>query len=135
MPPPSFTLIFPCLELFEITETTEEPVVSKRARVVEEVTVRKEAREHTETVRDTVRRKGVDIEPLGASRATDARDFTTYAADFRRHHTTTFPGSDTAYVDYEPAYRYGYDLGTNERYRGRDWAALETDARRDWEAR
>ena len=26
---------------------------------------------------------------------------------------------------YEPAYRYGYELGTNERYRGRGWAALE----------
>ena len=36
---------------------------------------------------------------------------------------------------YEPAYRYGYELGTNERYRGRDWVALEADARRDWEAR
>jgi hypothetical protein len=38
------------------------------------------------------------------------------------------------YEDYEPAYRYGYDLGMHERYRGRDWAALEADARRDWEA-
>ena len=37
-------------------------------------------------------------------------------------------------IRYEPAYRYGYELGTNERYRGRDWVALEADARRDWEA-
>ena len=34
-----------------------------------------------------------------------------------------------------PAYRYGYELGTHERYRGQDWAALEADARREWEAR
>jgi hypothetical protein len=40
-----------------------------------------------------------------------------------------------AYADYEPAYRYGYDLAGNARYRGRDWAALEADARRDWESR
>jgi hypothetical protein len=40
-----------------------------------------------------------------------------------------------AYADYEPAYRYGYDLGMNERYRGRTWGDLETDFRRDWEVR
>jgi hypothetical protein len=32
-------------------------------------------------------------------------------------------------------FSYGCELGTNERYHGRDWAALEADARRDWEAR
>ena len=122
-------------ETIEITETVEEPVVSKRPRVVEEVTVRKEAHERVETVRDTVRRKDVDVEPVGASQATDARGFAPYAADFRRHHTTMFASSGLEYADYEPAYRYGYDLGTNERYRGRDWTALEADARRDWEAR
>jgi len=119
----------------ELTETAEEPVVSKRARVVEEVTVRKEAREHMETVRDTVRHKDVNVEEVGGTQPTDGRGFETYAADCRRHHTTTFAGSGTYYEDYEPAYRYGYDLGTNERYRGRDWAALEADARRDWETR
>ena len=50
-------------------------------------------------------------------------------------HSATFASSGTAYEAYEPAYRYGYDLGTSERYQGRDWVALETDARRDWEAR
>jgi uncharacterized protein (TIGR02271 family) len=122
-------------ETIEVTETAEEPVVSKRARVVEEVTVRKEAREHTETVRDTVRRKDVEVEPAGATRTTDVRGFETHAANFRRHHTTAFAGSGTVYEDYEPAYRYGYDFGSNERYRGRDWTALEPEARRDWEAR
>jgi uncharacterized protein (TIGR02271 family) len=122
-------------ETIEITETGEEPVISKRARVVEEVTIRKEAQERTETVRDTVRRKDVDVEPVGASQATATQGFATHAADFRRHHTTMFASSSMVYEDYEPAYRYGYDLGTNERYRGRDWGALEAEARRDWEAR
>jgi hypothetical protein len=62
-------------------------------------------------------------------------DFTTYSDDFRKHYVTAFGDRGTAYTDYEPAYRYGYELGTNERYRGRDWVALEADARRDWEAR
>src|SRR4030095_12548771 len=62
-------------------------------------------------------------------------DFTTYNDDFRKHCVTAFGTSGGTYAAYEPAYRYGYELGTHERYRGRAWAALEADARRDWEAR
>lgn len=51
----------------EIRETSEEPVVSKTARVVEEVKVGKQASERTETVRDKVRRSDVDVEPLDGS--------------------------------------------------------------------
>jgi hypothetical protein len=122
--------------------------------VVEEVVVRKDVDERTETVRDTVRRKDVDIdrdadEPLrtepaptqragvdirtGATPAT-SMDFSTYEADYRRHHSATFLSHGT-YADYEPAYRYGYELGTSARYRGRNWADLEADAYRDWETR
>ena len=46
----------------EFTETAEEPVVSRRARVVEEVTVHQDVEEHTETVRGTVRRTVVDVD-------------------------------------------------------------------------
>ncbi|GAB3396353.1 YsnF/AvaK domain-containing protein [Azotobacter armeniacus] len=46
----------------EIQETSEEPVVSKTARVVEEVMVGKETTQREETVHDTVRRTDVDIE-------------------------------------------------------------------------
>jgi uncharacterized protein (TIGR02271 family) len=49
----------------ELTETTEEPVVSKRARVVEEVVVGKDVTERTETVRDTVRKTDVEVEEVG----------------------------------------------------------------------
>ena len=123
-----------------MTETAEEPVVSKRARVVEEVVVQKEATERTETVRGTERHTDVDVqrEPETATatrHVTPPHDFATYAPTFREHYTTAFAKSGTAYAAYEPAYRYGYELGTNERYRGRDWAALEAEARREWEAR
>jgi uncharacterized protein (TIGR02271 family) len=50
----------------EIRETSEEPVVSKSARVVEEVSIGKEANQRTETVSDTVRRTDVDVERTGA---------------------------------------------------------------------
>ncbi|WP_447984665.1 YsnF/AvaK domain-containing protein [Nitrospira sp. Nam74] len=45
----------------ELTETAEEPVVSKQAKVVEEVVVNKTATERTEHIKDTVRRKDVDV--------------------------------------------------------------------------
>ena len=126
-------------QTIEVTEVDEEAVVSKRARVVEEVVVRKDAEEHTETVRGTVRRTDVDVDRDAEAhpetgRTASTRDFATYAPDWRQHHGTTFLSRD-AYADYEPAYRYGYELAENERYRGRDWAALEADARRDWESR
>jgi stress response protein YsnF len=127
-------------DVIEMTETAEEPVVTKRARVVEEVVVQKEVTEHTETVHGAERHTDVDVqrEPETAPqtrRVTAIQDFATYTDDFRKHHITAFGTSGVAYAEYEPAYRYGYELGMNERYRGRDWAALETDARRDWEAR
>jgi uncharacterized protein (TIGR02271 family) len=57
-------------KVIEMTETDEEAVVSKTARVREEVVVRKDETEHTENVRDTVRREDVEItkEP-GAERS------------------------------------------------------------------
>jgi len=54
----------------EIRETTEEPVVSKSARVVEEVSIGKEANQRTETVSDTVRRTDVDVERTGGEAQT-----------------------------------------------------------------
>ena len=210
-------------EVIEMTETAEEPVVTKRARVVEEVVVHKEVTEHTETVRGTVRRTDVDVQrepgtatehrrgtapqdfatydPLfrqhyttalaagarpirsmslrtamatswpptsatggatgphwkptpaatgkratpapgsasktpsamagtaslgigparsNVARPMDREEFTTYSDDFRQHYVTAFGDRGAAYTEYEPAYRYGYELGTNERYRGRD---------------
>jgi uncharacterized protein (TIGR02271 family) len=48
--------------VIEATETAEEAVVAKEARVVEEVALRKTAEERTETVRDTVRRTEVEVD-------------------------------------------------------------------------
>ena len=48
-------------KLIEVTETAEEAVVSKTARVREEVVIRKDATERTETIHDTVRREDVEI--------------------------------------------------------------------------
>ena len=49
-----------------VTTTEEVPVVSKEARVVEEVVVGKTETDRVETVRDTVRRTDVEIEDVSA---------------------------------------------------------------------
>ena len=49
----------------EMTETDEEAVVSKEARITGEVVVEKDVTEHTETVKDTVRRTEVEVEETG----------------------------------------------------------------------
>jgi uncharacterized protein (TIGR02271 family) len=51
--------------VIEVSETSEEAVVGKQARVVEEVVVGKEVGQRTETVRDTLRGTDVQVEELG----------------------------------------------------------------------
>ena len=56
--------------VIEVRETAEVPVVSKEARVVEEVVVGKQATDRVETVRDTVRRTDVEVEEIVAETKT-----------------------------------------------------------------
>jgi len=58
----------------EVTETSEVPVVSKEARVVEEVVVGKTATDRTEIVRDTVRRTDVEVEEVPGTTGTTTTD-------------------------------------------------------------
>lgn len=48
----------------EMVETREEPVITKRTRVAEEVVLRKGETERVETVQDTVRKQQVEIQRL-----------------------------------------------------------------------
>lgn len=116
-------------QTIEVTETAEEPVIEKQARVVEEVVVGKDVRERDETVRDTVRRGDIEVERSGG-----ARSFATMEPEFRQHYTRTGGQSGLTYEQCAPAYRYGYELAGNQERRG-EWTTLEADARRDWEQR
>jgi stress response protein YsnF len=51
-------------ETVEMTATSERPVVSKEARVTGEVALRKRTGEREEVVRDTLRRKDVEVETV-----------------------------------------------------------------------
>lgn len=57
-------------QTFEVVEHDEQAVVAKEARVVEEVTVRKDVEQRTETIQDTVRRTNVDVEQLSGQTTT-----------------------------------------------------------------
>lgn len=97
-------------QTYEFTETDEEAVVAKEARVVEEVVVDKSVEERTETVRDTVRRTDVEVEQLSGS-------------------------SSVSYDESDPSYIYARTVSSDQRYSGREWTDVESDVRRDWESK
>jgi uncharacterized protein (TIGR02271 family) len=73
--------------VIEATETDEEAIVAKEARVTEEVALRKDTEERVETVRDTVRHTELEVED---TRTTDAKG------------TATAPASKPGRVDPAP---------------------------------
>jgi len=113
----------------EVTETSEEPVIQKRARVREEVVVGKETTRRTEQVRDTVRRTEVEVERLGKGGDQD------YTSDFRRDYEKRYGASGAGYETIAPAYEYGYSSANNPKYRGKSWSDVESDLRTDYEQR
>ncbi|MDB5743977.1 MAG: hypothetical protein JWR68_2292 [Polaromonas sp.] len=140
----------------EVREMAERAVVSKTARVVEEVVVGTEATTRTETVSDQVRNTVVDVEkdPAGqnannlrgttdmpgsataTSMGADMGSLTGQSApDYRSHYQSNFSTFGGSYEDYEPAYRYGSTLRSDPRYANRSWEDVEADAQRDWSSR
>jgi len=80
-------------------------VVSKQPRVVEEVVIRKDVQERTETVRDKVRRSDVEVERTAGQQ------------------------------DGQIADRFAQELAQDQRYRGRDWKTIENDAYKSFQQR
>lgn len=114
----------------ELRETDEEAVVSKTARVVEEVVVGKEVTQRTENINDTVRRTDVEVEQLGATSGRLASD----DDEFRRHWQSTYGTSGGRYEDYDAAYRYGSTMAGSDRYKNYQWTDVEPQLRSDWES-
>jgi hypothetical protein len=61
----------------------------------------------------------------------EVQPYTSYEPMFREDFATMY-GTERVYADYEPAYRYGYTLAADPRYRDRDWEAVEPEAERGW---
>jgi hypothetical protein len=77
--------------------------------------------------------KGMADAALGRPGLVTARDYDSFDADLRGHHELLYAGQ--SYERYQPAYRYGYDLAGDPRFRSRSWREIEPEARREWEQR
>jgi uncharacterized protein (TIGR02271 family) len=121
----------------ELVELDEEAVVAKKARIIEEVVVSKEVTQRTDTVHETLRHTEVEVQPLhGSDRVGAIAQFEDYDSDFRQHYAAgNYSQHGYAYEHIAPAYRYGYQLGTSEDFRGRDWPDVEQKASAAWEER
>ncbi len=105
-------------QTIEVTQMAEEPVVSKRARVTEEVVVGKEATERTETIRDNVRHTEVTVDSLDAGQQQTAGSTSTTG-------TTESAGAS----DYS---QFGSRYANDSRFHGLTWDNAEQDVRTDY---
>ncbi|MCU1294871.1 MAG: hypothetical protein JWP08_3721, partial [Bryobacterales bacterium] len=146
-------------QVFEVKEYAEEPVVSKQARVVEEVRVHKDATERTETVRDNVRHTEVNVENVGsgttaraggataagsaagvgagAAGSTGARPIGSTVSQSAGSAAgpvggTTGGSALGGGIENDPGYAYGYEMANDSRYRGRRFEDVESDLRSDY---
>jgi len=109
----------------EMTARSEEAVVAKVARVVEEIVLRKDVAQKTETVRDTVKHTEVQID-----------DDTVNAGRHRQHFDARYAKTTGAsYDQYTPAYNFGHAMRQDSRFHGNDWSEVEPRARSAWEER
>ncbi len=118
-------------ETIHLTETAEEAVIKKSARVVGEVVVGKETTERSQTVRDTIKKTEVEVEQMDGSGST--RPFSDYEAEFRQDFQSNYASLGGEYNQYAPAYEYGYRLAKDPRYSSRDWSTIEPQVQADWQ--
>jgi uncharacterized protein (TIGR02271 family) len=113
--------------------------VDKQAVVYEEVGVNKQQVVQNQPVSATVRREELrvdtegDVNVGGGAGATTSWDEVRpmYRQRWQQHYGMT----GRRWEDYEPGYRYGYELRSRPEYRGRNWTEVESDVQRDWTRR
>lgn len=87
-------------------------------------------------MRDNVRRSEVDVEQLGSGKTARSGVISDYDEDFRRGFQTRYASDRSASYDlYAPAYRYGYEMASDPRYRGKSWDHVESTLWTDYERR
>ncbi len=93
---------------------------------------------------DTLRRRAAAEENIPPARdhrddrdrrtaeASDRRSYADFTDDFRRHYDSEYGDRGRDYADWEPAYRYGYDMAFEPEFAGRDFGSAEEDLRRGY---
>ncbi len=78
------------------------------------------------------RNTSYDNSPRLSTEPYDVEPYTSYEPVFREDFASRYGQTGRQYMDYEPAYRYGYTLATDPRYRNREWDVIEPEARHGW---
>lgn len=118
---------------FELRETAEEPVISKQAKVKEEVLVGTEATERTEVVRDTLRRTDVEVEKLDEGYGRQVADMGD--DEFIAHFNATYGQSGERFEEnYRSAYHFAESESTTRpQLMNKEWNDVEDEIHQDWE--
>jgi uncharacterized protein (TIGR02271 family) len=103
----------------EVTAISEEPVIAKEARVVEEVVVSKDVSQERQTIRDTVRKSEVDVDDYavdyGRTLAADPRfrgqDWAMIEPQAQREWSTHHKG---AWEEFKERVRHAWEKMTGE---------------------
>jgi len=111
---------------FDMATFKEEPLLTKRARVVEEVRIHKVANERVEHIHDTLRHTNVDVRELPVR---GLAEMAYYDDHFRRNYLD----KGYKFEALVPVYSYGEEL--RRTMGNRDWAAVEVEGKRIWEAK
>jgi uncharacterized protein (TIGR02271 family) len=111
--------------------------VDKRTVAYEQVDVNTRQVQDTEHVAGDVRREEARIErhgdvPVREAGMSGMRNWNEISPQFRQTWQTRYGSQGGRYEDYEPYYRYGYEMSSDPRYQGRDWSQIEPDLRRNY---
>jgi uncharacterized protein (TIGR02271 family) len=126
-------------ETIKVPLREERVEVEKRPVVYEEVEVGKRPVQETRQVSDTVRREEVRLDREGDATVrgggmgvTGLRSWDEVGPRHRQEWEQRYGGSGRRWADVEPYRRYGYEMAHEDRYRDRDWAAVESNLRTDY---
>lgn len=109
----------------EVHERIEEPVVSKEARVVEEVVVTRETSEGMAQIDETLRKTVVDVDRLGGIDE----------SEFRGHFDRTYASSGEEFETHRPGYMLGYGYSREPSLREVEYERAEPTMRERYEQR
>jgi hypothetical protein len=91
----------------------------------------KEAKQ--EAARNEESSVGVQDNPLRAGQLPGMSGFESYEDAYLRHYQENLANAGQSFDFYRTAYRYGYDLAGDERYRDADWSLVDREVGRFWE--
>lgn len=118
---------------FDLTSFTEEPLVTKRAHVVEEIRIHKDSTERVERIQDTLRHTDVRVSELAGEQLPGkvGQQQRFDKGFYTDHYNKTYAGQNYSFEYVEPAYRFGE--GMRYDFAERDWDSAELKARPLWE--